>query len=145
MTDTGKARVLFICTGNSARSQMAEAFLRRLGGDRFEAYSAGVTPKPIHPMVYQVMGELGYDLAGHAPKDVRAFVGRDDLDYAITVCDRAAKSCPHFPGEVELLHWSVEDPSAFEGSVQAHLAKFREVRDDLLARIGAFIAEHPAN
>jgi arsenate reductase len=141
MTVYTKARVLFICTGNSARSQMAEAFLRRLAGDRFEVYSAGLEPKPIHPLVYQVMGELGYDLAGHEPKDIRQFLGRMHFGYLITVCDRAARNCPFFPGIGQRQDWSIEDPSAFEGSQEERLTKFREVRDALLARVEAFVAE----
>ena len=144
MHEHPRTRVLFLCTGNSARSQMAEAFLRRLAGDRYEVYSAGLEPKPIHPMVYQVMGELGYDLAGHEPKHLRLFLGQMHFGYLITVCDRAARNCPLFPGLSKRLDWSIEDPSAFEGSEEERLAKFREVRDALLARVQDFIeAEAP--
>jgi len=137
-----KTRVLFLCTGNSARSQMAEAFLRKYAGDRFEVYSAGLEPaRGVHPLTIKVMEELGYDMSGHYAKDVRQFVGQLHFGYVITVCDRAEQSCPIFPGITQRLHWSLEDPAAFEGDEQAKLAKFREVRDQVEAHVKACVEE----
>ncbi len=137
-----KTRVLFLCTGNSARSQMAEAFLRKYAGDRFEVYSAGLEPaRGVHPLTIKVMEELGYDMSGHYAKDVRQFVGQLHFGYVITVCDRAEQSCPIFPGITQRLHWSLEDPAAFEGDEQAKLAKFREVRDQVEAHVKAWVEE----
>jgi len=137
-----KTRVLFLCTVNSARSQMAEAFLRKYAGDRFEVYSAGLEPaRGVHPLTIKVMEELGYDMSGHYAKDVRQFVGQLHFGYVITVCDRAEQSCPIFPGITQRLHWSLEDPAAFEGDEQAKLAKFREVRDQVEAHVKAWVEE----
>jgi len=131
-----------LCTGNSARSQMAEAFLRKYAGDRFEVYSAGLEPaRGVHPLTIKVMEELGYDMSGHYAKDVRQFVGQLHFGYVITVCDRAEQSCPIFPGITQRLHWSLEDPAAFEGDEQAKLAKFREVRDQVEAHVKAWVEE----
>jgi arsenate reductase len=137
-----KARVLFICTGNAARSQMAEAFLRDGAGDYFEVYSAGLEPKPIHPMTYRVMGELGYDLEGHKAKDIRQYLGEVHFGYLITVCDQAAANCPIFPGLGQRLHWSLDDPAAAEGSEAERLAVFRGVRDEIQERVKAFVRQH---
>ncbi|MHB0857859.1 MAG: arsenate reductase ArsC [Anaerolineae bacterium] len=138
-----KARVLFLCTGNSARSQMAEAFLRRLAGDRLEVYSAGLEPeRGIHPLTLQVMREAGYDMAGHYAKDLTQYLGKVHFGYLITVCDRAEKNCPIFPGVGQRQHWSIEDPAAFEGSDEEKAAKFREVRDQVEALVRAWIQEH---
>lgn len=137
-----KTRVLFLCTGNSARSQMAEAFLRRYGGDRFEVYSAGLEPeRGIHPLTLKVMQEIGYDMQGHYAKDIREYLGRVRFGYLITVCDRAEQSCPIFPGMGVRLHWPFEDPAAFQGSEEEKLAKFREVRDQIEARVKAWLKE----
>ncbi len=125
-----KETVLFLCTGNSARSQMAEAFLRRYAADRYQVHSAGLAPKSIHPNTRQVMQEIGYDLAGHTSKGVDAYLGKVRFAYLITVCDQAEKNCPTtWPGVSHRLHWSFEDPAAFEGDPQQTLEKFREVRD----------------
>ncbi len=137
-----KIAVLFLCTGNSARSQMAEAFLRRYGGDRFEAYSAGLEPWDIHPLTRRVMEEIGYDLAGQRSKDVREYMGRQHFGYLITVCAHAERNCPRaFPDVSERLHWDIDDPAAVEGSEAERLAAFRRARDELQARIQAWVAE----
>ena len=140
-----KSRVLFLCTGNSARSQMAEAFLRRYGSSDFEAYSAGLEPKGINPYTIQVMEEIGFDLSGHTSKSVKDFLGRVFIHELITVCDNAEKNCPTaWPGIVHKEHWSIEDPAAFDGTGEARLAKFREVRDVIQAKVRAWVAEQGA-
>ena len=135
-----KPRVLFLCTGNSARSQMAEAFLRRYAGDHFDVYSAGLEPKGIHPYTRQVMAEVGVDISHHTFKDLKQFLG-EHFGYLITVCDNAEKNCPIFPGVSVRMHWPFEDPAHFEGSTEETAAKFREVRDRIDARIRAWLAE----
>lgn len=136
-----KRRVLFLCTGNSARSQMAEAFLRRYAGDRFEAHSAGLEPKGMNPLTSQVMAEIGYDLSGQSPKGVDVYLGKMMFQYLITVCDHAEKNCPTtWPGVSHRLHWSFEDPASYEGSDEAKLEKFREVRDQIEAQISVWVA-----
>ncbi len=125
-----KTRVLFLCTGNSARSQMAEAFLRKYAGGTFEAYSAGLEPKEINPLTVKVMKEVGLDLSEQRSKSVNEFLGKVHFEYLITVCDDADKNCPTiWPGVNQRLHWSFEDPARFEGTAEQKLAKFREVRD----------------
>lgn len=142
MASTTKTRVLFLCTGNSARSQMAEAFLRKYGGDRFEVYSAGLDPaKGIHPLTIKVMEERGFDMQGHYAKDIAQYLGKVHFGYLITVCDRAEQNCPIFPGMGQRLHWSFEDPVAFQGTEEEKLAKFREVRDQIEARVRAWLQE----
>jgi len=131
-------RVLFLCTGNSARSQMAEGLLRSFGGDRYEVLSAGTRPSLVRPEAIAVMSELGIDLSGHRSKHVREFDGQH-FDYVITVCEQANESCPIFPGDTERIHWSVPDPAAVEGSETERLAAFRLVRDSLAETLGAFI------
>jgi arsenate reductase (thioredoxin) len=137
-----KPRVLFLCTGNSARSQMAEAFLRKYGGDRFEAHSAGLEPKGINPLTLMVMEEAGLDLSAQHSKGVEAYLGKVHFQYLITLCDDAEKNCPTtWPGVNQRLHWSFEDPSAFDGTDDQKLAKFRQVRDLIDARVKAWLAE----
>lgn len=137
-----KTRVLFLCTGNTARSQMAEAFLRRYAGDRFEAYSAGLEPAEIHPYIYRVMKEIGIDLAGQHSKHVDEYMGKLHFGYTITVCSVAEERCPSvFPGMGQRLHWAFDDPAAFEGSEKEKLEKFREVRDQIDQRIKQWLAE----
>jgi arsenate reductase len=131
-----KAKVLFLCTGNSARSQMAEAFLRKYGGDEFEAYSAGLEPKDINPHTKRVMEEVGVGLSGQYSKHIREYMGKVHFAYVITLCEDAEASCPTtFPGISQRLYWSFEDPAAFVGSDDEKLAKFREVRDRIERRI----------
>jgi arsenate reductase len=135
-----KNTVLFLCTGNSARSQMAEAFLRAYGGERFEVYSAGTQPTEINPFTRRAMAELGFDLAGHYSKNVADFRGVIDFDTVITVCGEANENCPVYLGRAnQRLHWDFEDPARFEGSDEETLAKFREVRDAIAARVKAWL------
>ncbi len=137
-----KAKVLFLCTGNSARSQMAEAFLRACGGEYFDAYSAGLEPKGINPYTRRVMAELGYDLTGQSSKSVMEYLGRANFGYLITVCGDAERNCPRtFLGISHRLHWDLEDPAAFVGSDEETLAKFRAVRDEIEKRVRAWVAE----
>jgi len=127
-----KTKVLFLCTGNSARSQMAEAFLRKYGGDEFEAYSAGLEPKAMHPYTNRVMEEVGVNLSGQYSKHVKEYMGKIHFGYLITVCDEAEKNCPTaFPGVSQRINWSFEDPTAFLGTDEEKLTKFREVRDQI--------------
>lgn len=128
--------VLFLCTGNSARSQMAEAFLRHYGGERFSAYSAGLNPSTTNPYTVRVMEELGFDLSEHRAKSVKEFLGSINLAYVITVCAKAEANCPStFPGQPVRLSWRFDDPAALEGDEEAKLQKFREVRDQIRAQI----------
>ena len=137
-----KEKVLFLCTGNSARSQMAEAFLRKHGGDQYDAYSAGTKPKDIHPYTERVMGEAGVSLTGQYSKHIKEYMGRMHFAYVITLCDEADKSCPAiFPGMGQRLHWSFENPAAIVGSEDDKLAKFREVRDRIEQRIKEWLME----
>ena len=139
-----KQRVLFLCTSNSARSQMAEAFLRKYAGDRFEVHSAGLEPKAIHPLTVKVMEEAGFDMSGHRSKGIENYLGKVLFQYLITVCDDAEKNCPTvWPGVSTRLHWSFEDPAKFEGSDEQKLAKFRQVRDLIDARVKAWLDTLP--
>ena len=138
-----KQRVIFLCTGNSARSQMAEAFLRKAAGDRFEVYSAGLQPKGINPLTIQVMQEKGFDLSGQRSKGVQEYLGKVLIQTLITLCDDAEKNCPTvWPGISTHLHWSFEDPSAFEGTDVQKLEKFRQIRDQIETRIIAWLKEN---
>jgi arsenate reductase len=131
-----KQRVLFLCTGNSARSQMAEAFLRQYGSDQFEAYSAGLEPKGINLLTVQVMQEIGIDLSNQRSKGVQEFLGKVFIHELITVCDKAEKNCPTaWPGIIKKMHWSFKDPAVFEGSDEEKLAKFREIRDQIEQKV----------
>src|SRR5258708_22561270 len=134
-----KKRVLILCTGNSARSQMAEGLLRHDAGDRFEVESAGTKPSQVRPEAIAVMNEVGIDISGHRSKSVDEFAGRS-FDYVLTVCDSAKESCPIFPGDGTRLHHSFEDPAAVTGSDEDRLAAFRKVRDQIRQHLGAFSA-----
>jgi arsenate reductase len=135
-------RVLFLCTGNSARSQIAEAFVRKYAGDRFEAHSAGLEPKGVNPFTVQVMQEVGIDISNQFSKGVDTYLGKTLFQYLVTVCDDAEKNCPTvWPGVNQRMHWSFEDPAAFEGSDEEKLAKFREIRDKMEQRIKAWLEE----
>ncbi len=137
-----KTNVLFLCTGNSARSQMAEAWLRHFAGQRFEAFSAGLEPKGLHPYTLRVMQEVGLDLRGQWSKGVAEYMGRKHFGYLITVCSQADANCPTtFPGVGQRLHWDFEDPAAFVGSEEETLAKFRQVRDAIADRLRGWLAE----
>jgi len=130
-------RVLILCTGNSARSQMAEGLLRHDAGNVFDVFSAGTKPTRVRPEAITVMREVGIDISGHRSKSVDEFAG-EDFDYVITVCDNAKESCPIFPAKTKRIHWSIEDPAAVQGSEEERLAAFRRVRDELRARLQAF-------
>jgi arsenate reductase len=139
--ETRKPWVLFLCTGNSARSQMAEAFLRKHAGDRFEVHSAGLEPKGIHPCARQVMEEAGISLDGHRSKSLDEYFMKTHIGYLVTVCANAEERCPFMPGARVHMHWPFEDPAAFEGTEKEKLAKFREVRDLIERRILAWLDE----
>jgi arsenate reductase len=124
--DTRPIRVLFVCTGNSARSVMAEALLRRHGGDRFEVHSAGTEPRGVNPLTLRVLAEAGIDASWARSKSVTEFLGKP-FDYVVTVCDQARQVCPVFPGVHESLHWGYEDPAEATGSEEERLAVFRRV------------------
>ena len=125
-----KKRVLILCTGNSARSQMAEGLLRHDAGDRYEVASAGTHPSSVRPEAIQALAELGIDIAGHRSKHVDELL-HQPFDYVLTVCDNARESCPVFPGEAKVIHHSFEDPAAAEGAEAERLAVFRRVRDEI--------------
>jgi arsenate reductase len=129
-----KTRVLFLCTHNSARSQMAEGLLRHAAGDRFEAHSAGTEATRVRPLAIEAMKELGIDISKQISKTLEPYEDQR-LDYVITVCDEANESCPIFPNATHRLHWSLPDPSKATGSEAEQLAVYRKVRDDLRARI----------
>ena len=135
-----KSNVLILCTGNSARSQMAEGLLRNEAGDRYEVFSAGTKPSVVRPEAIAVMSEVGIDISGHRSKLVDEFVG-EHLDYVITVCDNAREACPFFPGNTKRLHWPFEDPAAVGGSEDERKAAFRKVRDQIHERIRTFLVE----
>lgn len=137
-----KQRVLFLCTGNSARSQMAEAFLRKYGGHSFEAHSAGLEPKGVNPLTVRVMDEVGIDISGQRSKGIDTYLGKGLFQVLVTVCNDADKNCPAvWPGVEMRLHWSFEDPARFEGSEAERLSKFREVRDLIEGQIKQWVAE----
>ena len=127
-------RVLILCTGNSARSQMAEGLLRQMGGGRFEVESAGTHPGHVRPEAIEAMREVGIDISGHRSKSVDEFAGRE-FEVVITVCDNARENCPVFPARTERVHWSFDDPAAAPGGFDERLAVFRRVRDEIRARL----------
>jgi arsenate reductase len=133
-----RSRVLFVCTHNSARSQMAEGLLRQLAGDRFEAFSAGTHVSSVRPEAIEVMHEIGIDISGQESKSVERFVG-EPFSWVITVCDQAREACPFFPGAEETAHWGFDDPSEAQGSEEQRLAAFRRVRDEIRDRMRTFI------
>ena len=142
MVQMNPQKVLFLCTGNSARSQMAEAFLRKYGGDRFEAHSAGLEPKGLNPLTVQVMSEVDIDVSGQTSKGVDVYLGKMLFQCLITVCDDADKNCPTtWPGVNNRMHWSFQDPAAFQGTNEEKLAKFREVRDLIEQKVKSWAAE----
>jgi arsenate reductase len=135
---TAPIRVLVICTGNSARSLMAEALLRKHGGADFEVFSAGTEPKGINPLTERVLDEAGLDHSWARSKSVTEYLGQT-FDYVITVCDQARQNCPVFPGVHETLHWGYEDPAAVEGTEEQRLAAFRSTLTMMAGRIQSFI------
>ncbi len=136
MTMPQRQRVLFLCTGNSARSQMAEGLLRNMAGDRFEVFSAGTRPVGLNANAVQAMSEIGIDIAGYRSKSVDEFAGRK-FDYVFTVCDNARESCPIFPGSGKRIHHSFEDPAS--AAREKQLAVFRKVRDEIASRLRDFV------
>jgi arsenate reductase len=129
-------RVLFICTHNAGRSQMAEGYLRARYGDRYEAFSAGTVASTVNPLTVRVMAELGIDISAQRSKDLGAFVG-EEMDVVVTVCDAAAAACPIFPGAQQTIHASFPDPGAATGTEEERLAAFRTIRDEIAAWIDA--------
>ncbi len=134
----GRIRVLFVCTANSARSQLAEALLGSIGGPDFEAHSAGTEPKGVNPYAVRVLAEAGIDWSRARSKSVTEFLG-EPWDYVVTVCDRARRSCPVIPGEHESLHWDLEDPAEVEGTDEVKLGAFEATKRDLVIRLGSFV------
>jgi arsenate reductase len=132
-------RALILCTGNSARSQMAEGLLRHLAGDRLAVFSAGTHPTSVRPEAIAVMREAGVDISGHRSKHVDEFAGQP-FDYVITVCDNAKESCPVFPATTGRIHWSFEDPAAVKGPEEVRLTAFRRIRDEIYSRLQDFAA-----
>jgi arsenate reductase len=140
-------RVLFLCTHNSSRSQMAEGLLRAYGGARYAVFSAGTHPRTVHPLAIRAMAELGIDLseaAGYHAKGMDTFTTQSPMDLVVTVCDEAAEECPYFPNARRQEHWSFPDPSAATGTEEERLAVFRQVRDALSARIDQFVQQSSA-
>ena len=138
----GKLKVLFLCTGNSCRSQMAEAILRHEAGDRFEACSAGLEPQPIDPLTIRVLEEAGISTKGLRSKGITEFLARVTINYVIFVCDKAHKACPRiYPFTLLNLYWPFEDPALFQGTPEQRLAKFREVRDQIHAQIKQWLSD----
>lgn len=136
-------KVLFLCTGNSARSQMAEGYLRHAAGGHVEAMSAGIDPKGLNPLAVEAMREIGIDISDQKSKDASVFLGQH-IPYVVTVCDNARERCPVFPGAYKFLHWSFEDPAAAQGTHDQKLAVFRRVRDEIISRIDAELLKDPA-
>ena len=138
----GQKRVLILCTGNSARSQMAEGLLRHDGGPAFAVESAGVEASFVRPQAIAVMDEIGIDISGHRSKSVAEFMSQN-FDYVITVCDNANERCPIFPGRTERIHWSFDDPATAIGDEEDQLAVFRRVRDEIRHKLRLFLAATP--
>lgn len=134
-----KERVLFLCTGNSARSQMAEGWLRHLAGDRFEVFSAGTHPVGLNPGSVEAMAEVGIDISQHRSKSATEFTALP-IDYVITVCDRAKETCPRWSGAVRLIHWSFDDPAVVTESPEQRRQVFRRVRDEIASEIHEFLS-----
>jgi arsenate reductase len=133
-------RVLFLCTANSARSQIAEGLARHVAGDRLEVHSAGTKPSSVRPEAIQVMKEIGIDITNHRSKHVDEFSGQR-FDYVITVCDNAKESCPVFPRNTQRIHWRLEDPAAVEGPHEQRLAVFRRIRNEIAGRLKDFVLD----
>jgi arsenate reductase (thioredoxin) len=141
---TQPMRVLFLCTHNSSRSQMAEGLLRAKGGSAHEVFSAGTQPRVVHPLAIKVMREIGIDISGHRAKSMEEFQSLPPMDLVVTVCDEAAEACPYFPNARRQVHWSFPDPSRVEGSEKERLAVFRHIRDLIATRINQFLGLHPS-
>ncbi len=135
-----KQKVLFVCTGNSCRSQMAEGMLRHYGRGKFEVFSAGLEHSHVHPLAIKAMAESGIDITNQYSKTVNEFLG-EDFSYVITVCDSAKELCPVFPGKYNAIHWSIEDPASAVGSESEKMKDFRRVRQNIMKRINYFISD----
>jgi arsenate reductase len=133
-----QTRVLVLCTGNSARSQMGEGLFRAEGGGGYEVFSAGTRPSQVRPEAIAVMREIGIDISGNRSKSVDEFAGQS-FDFVVTVCDSARDNCPVFPGAAKRVHWSLEDPAAVEGTEEERLAAFRRIRDQLREHVKSFV------
>lgn len=142
MNETGLTKVLFLCTGNSARSQMAEGLLRHLAGDQFEVHSAGLEPKGINPYAVRAMDEIGIDIRSHTSDSLKKYMGKVHFQYVITVCGHADTNCPAgLWSRGEKFHWPFEDPAAAQGTDEEIVAEFRATRDAIKARIESWLAE----
>ncbi|MFH1327558.1 MAG: arsenate reductase ArsC [Candidatus Bathyarchaeota archaeon] len=135
-----KKKVLFLCTGNSCRSQMAEGFLRNLAGDRFDVFSAGVKPTAVNPFAVRVMQEAGINISSQSSKSANMFLGQQ-FDYVVTVCDNAKQTCPVFPGQYEKVHWDLEDPAEAKGTEEEKLEVFKKTRELIQQKILQWIKE----
>jgi len=135
-----RTRILVLCTGNSARSQMGEGLFREEGGAGYEVFSAGTRPSRVRPEAIEVMREIGIDISAHRSKSVYEFAGQS-FDFVVTVCDSARDNCPVFPGAARRIHWSLEDPAAIEGTEEERIAAFRRIRDQLRERVNALVRE----
>lgn len=137
-------RVLFLCTHNSSRSQMAEGLLRARGGTAYEVFSAGTEPRVVHPLAIKAMQEIGIDISNHTARGIEAFANVAPMDLVVTVCDEAAETCPFFPNARRQVHWGFPDPSQARGSEEERLAIFRRVRNQIAARIARFLDQQPS-
>ena len=140
-------RLLFLCTHNSSRSQMAEGLLRARGGAHYEVFSAGTQPRVVHPLAIKAMGELGIDIseqAGHYAKGLEAFADQPPMDLVVTVCHEAEEACPFFPNARKQVHWGFPDPSRVTGTEEERLAAFRHIRDLIAVKITQFLGHHPS-
>ena len=133
-----KEKIIFICTGNACRSQIAEGIMRKIAGDNFDVFSAGSHPSLVHPMSIKVMKEIGIDITSHTSDPISNFLSKN-INIVVTVCDNADKVCPVFPGKVERIHWSIKDPFKGWGSNPDDLVNFRFTRDDLVVRIKNYL------
>lgn len=141
MIDQEKTSVLFLCTGNSCRSQIAEAWLRKLGGKQFNVFSAGLETHGVNPHTIEVMEDVGVDMSDHRSKHLEEFIGKVNFDFLITVCSNADERCPVFPGMGTRLHWPFEDPAAFKGPEDEKVIFFRSVRDQIKRKIQGWLAD----
>jgi arsenate reductase len=137
-------RVLFLCTHNASRSQMAEGLLRARGGAAYEVFSAGTEPRVVHPLAIKAMSEIRIDISAHRGKHLEEFRERPPMDVVVTVCDEAAEACPFFPNARSLVHWGFPDPSQAQGSEEERLVVFRHIRDQIATKITRFLNRQPS-
>ena len=138
---TLKKKILFVCTGNSCRSQIAHGLLNNIAGDRFEVFSAGLSPNKVHPMTIEVMKEIDIDISHHTSDHLDDYLDKD-VDVVITTCDDANESCPFFPGNVERLHWSIDDPFESWNVEKSNIQLFRDTRNKIEERVRSFLDKH---